>query len=177
MTDSHGTRQKRPSTTLPLSIFLIFNHPLFLGETNSFCQSLRINNVYWQIADCVRKDKTVWAKYAKTELHLDSCVMSQKAAYCEKEQAVWRREPPRHSGEGTLRVCAMLAHTLTSSQPFKMPYHNHTSVKKETECIICERQSRALNLDWLTEQQTMPYVFRMYEGLIMNAVPNPGCNG
>lgn len=96
------------------------------------------------------------------------------AVWCLKKQLSVRRSrlcegenPPRRSGEGTLGVYAMLAHTLTSPQPFKMPRYNHTSVKIGSECMICKRESRALNLHWLPEQKVMSGVFIMEESLIM----------
>lgn len=129
------------------SLFFSLTTPLFLGEINSYCQSLRINKVYWQIADCVRKDKIVWAKYAKTELHLRQlCDPSETSLVCEGAGCVKERTPQafRRGDPGGLGyACTPSLH----SQPFKMPYHHHTSVKIETECIICEGKSRALNLD------------------------------
>lgn len=75
---------------------------------------------------------------------------------------------PRRSGEGTLGVCAMLAHTHSPPRkPFKMPRYNHTSVKIGSERMICKRESRALNLHWLPEQKVTSGVFGMQEILMM----------
>ncbi len=135
--------------------------PLPFSETNSYCQSLRINKVYWQIADCVRKDKTVRGKYAKTELHLrqlcdpSETILVWGGAGCVKERTP---QALRRGGPGGLGY----AYTpMLHSQPFKMPYHHHTSVKIETECTICERKSTAFNVAWMIRLQVMPEVSRL----------------
>lgn len=156
MTDSHGSRQK--NHLQPLCLFK--PPPFFLSEANSSCQSVRINNVYWQISACVREDKTVGKVCRDAATFTQLCDVSKSSLVWEGADCVKERTPPGVQERGPWGFVLCL-HTLTSSQPFKMPRYNHTSVKIGSERMICKRESRALNLHWLPEQKVTSGVFRM----------------
>lgn len=76
-----------------------------------------------------KEDKIVWAKYAKTELHLRQlCDPSETSLVCQGAGCVKERTPQAFSrGDpgGLGCACTPSLH----SQPFKMPHHHHTTVK------------------------------------------------
>lgn len=123
---------KRPLDTLSLSLFS-FSTLLFVGETNSFCQSLRINKDYWQIADCVSENKIMWTKYAKTELHLRQLCdpFRKQLSVCEDAGCMKRRTPQafRRGDPGGLGyACTPSPHSQTFT-PYLKQNMNAESVK------------------------------------------------
>lgn len=152
MTDSHSTSQKKDRQPHYPSLFLTQYHPTPpFPRWNQFILSITENkqSILTNCWLCKERQNRV-GKVCKNRAAFKTAVWSlrnqlsvRRSRLCEGEN------PPRRSGEGTLGGLGYACTPSLHSQPFKMPYHHHTSVKIETECIICERKSRALNLDWL----------------------------
>lgn len=143
VTDSHGTNQKKKKTANHTTSTFFFP-PTPITRWNQFILSIRGN-----------KQRILTKCWLCGERHdHEGKVCKNRAAF---KQAVWSlrnqlsvsmsrlcegENPPRRSGEGSPGGLGCACTPSLHSQPFKMPYHHHTSVKIETECIICGRRKK-----------------------------------
>lgn len=101
VTDSHSSGWKKTSNhNTPLSFSPT---PLFSGWNRFILSSFAIHTNYWLCKD----RQTCGQSMQRQSCIQDRCVFPQKPGWSVKTQIVWRREPPRRSGEGTLGVWAM----------------------------------------------------------------------